>query len=41
MLKTQSVILEAVNETATGLHMAGVMDKIIFGELNLLCLFPI
>ncbi len=41
MRKTQSAILEAVHETAKGLHDAGVMDQITMREFDRLCLPPI
>lgn len=34
----KSKILEAVHETAIGLHKAGVMDQITLREFDLLCL---
>jgi putative transcriptional regulator len=41
MRKTKSAILEAVHETAKGLHQAGVMDQMTLREFNRLCLPPI
>lgn len=41
MRKTKSTILEAVHETAKGLHKAGVMDQITLREFDRLCLPPI
>ena len=38
MRKNRSSILEAVHETATGLHKAGVMDKVTLREFDRLCL---
>ena len=38
MRKTKSAILEAVHETATGLHQAGVMDQVTLREFDRLCL---
>ena len=40
MRQTKSVILEAVHETAKGLHAAGVMDQVTLREFNRLCLTP-
>ena len=34
MRKTKSAILEAVHETASGLHAAGVMDQITLREIK-------
>lgn len=39
--KTKSPILEAVHETAKGLHQAGVMDQMTMREFDRLCLPPI
>ena len=39
MRKTKSAILEAVRETAKGLHAAGVMDQVTLREFDRLC-FP-
>lgn len=39
--KTKSAILEAVHETAKGLHDAGVMDQLTMREFDRLCLPPI
>ncbi len=41
MRKTKSAILEAVHETASGLHKAGVMDRLTLREFDRLCLPPI
>jgi putative transcriptional regulator len=41
MRKKKSAILEAVHETAKGLHTAGVMDQITLREFDLLCLPPV
>jgi putative transcriptional regulator len=41
MRKTKSAILEAVHETAKGLHNAGVMDQITMRGFDRLCLPPI
>lgn len=41
MRKTKSPILEAVHETAKGLHKAGVMDRITLREFDQLCLPPV
>lgn len=41
MRKTKSAILEAVHETANGLHKAGVMDRVTLREFDRLCLPPI
>ena len=41
MRKTKSAILEAVHETATGLHKAGVMDQVTLREFDRLCLPPV
>lgn len=41
MRKTKSTILEAVHDTAKGLHMAGVMDQVTMREFDRLCLPPI
>jgi len=41
MRKTKSAILEAVHETAKGLHKAGVMDQVTLREFDHLCLPPI
>ncbi|MGA7954550.1 MAG: DNA-binding transcriptional regulator [Gloeobacterales cyanobacterium] len=41
MRKTKSAILEAVHETAKGLHNAGVMDQVTLREFDRLCLPPI
>lgn len=41
MRKTKSAILEAVHDTAIGLHNAGVMDRITRREFDSLCLPPV
>jgi putative transcriptional regulator len=41
MRKTKSPLLEAIHETAKGLHKAGVMDQITLREFDRLCLPPI
>lgn len=41
MRKTKSHILEAVHETAKGLHQAGVMDQVTLREFDRLCLPPV
>jgi putative transcriptional regulator len=41
MRKTKSAILDAVHETANGLHKAGVMDQVTLREFDRLCLPPI
>jgi putative transcriptional regulator len=41
MRKKKSAILEAVHETAKGLHKAGVMDRVTLREFDRLCLPPI
>lgn len=41
MRKTKSPILEAVHETAKGLHKAGVMDQVTMREFDQLCLPPV
>lgn len=41
MRKKKSGILEAVHETAKGLHMAGVMDQVTLHEFDRLCLPPV
>ncbi len=41
MRKTKSPILEAVRETARGLHSAGVMDQVTLREFDRLCLPPV
>ncbi|MEA5620318.1 DNA-binding transcriptional regulator [Cronbergia sp. UHCC 0137] len=41
MRKKKSAILEAVHETATGLHKAGVMSQVTLREFDRLCLPPI
>ncbi len=38
MRKKKSAILEAVHETATGLHKAGVMNQVTMREFDGLCL---
>lgn len=39
--KTKSAILEAVHQTAGGLHAAGVMDQVTMREFDRLCLPPV
>ena len=41
MRKTKSAILEAVRETAKGLHKAGVIDQVTLREFDRLCLPPV
>ena len=41
MRKTKFPILEAVHETAKGLHKAGVMDQVTRREFDRLCLPPV
>jgi putative transcriptional regulator len=41
MRKTKSEILEAVHDTAKGLHAAGVMDRVTLREFDRLCLPPV
>ena len=41
MRKKKSPILEAVHETAKGLHKAGVMDQVTLREFDQLCLPPV
>ena len=41
MRKAKSAILEVVQETARGLHAAGVMDQITLREFDRLCLPPV
>ena len=41
MRKTKSAILEAVRETAKGLHKAGAMDQVTLREFDRLCLPPV
>lgn len=41
MRKTRSPILDAVHETAKGLHKAGVMDQVTLREFDRLCVPPI
>ncbi len=41
MRKTKSAILEAVRETAKGLHAAGVMNQVTLREFDRLCMPPI
>ena len=41
MRKTRSSILEAVHETAKGLHQAGAMDFITLREFDQLCIPPV
>lgn len=40
MRKKKSAILEAVHETAKGLHKAGVIDQVTLREFDCLCLLP-
>ncbi len=41
MRKTKSAILEAVHETARGLHKAGVMDQLTLREFDWQCVPPV
>ncbi len=41
MRKTKSPILEAVHETAKGLHKAGVLDQVTLRDFDRLCLPPV
>lgn len=41
MRKTKSAILEAVHDTAKGLHKAGAMDQVTLREFDRLCLPPV
>lgn len=41
MRKIKSPILEAVHDTAQGLHKAGVMDQVTLREFDRLCLPPV
>lgn len=41
MRKSRSTILEAVHDTAKGLHRAGVMDQVTLREFAQLCLPPV
>ena len=41
MRKKKSAILDAVQQTARGLHAAGVMDQVTLREFDRLCLPPI
>ncbi len=41
MRKTKSPILDAVRETARGLHQAGVMDQLTLRRFDQLCLPPV
>ena len=41
MRKTNSSILDAVHDTAKGLHKAGVMDQVTLREFDQFCLPPI
>jgi putative transcriptional regulator len=41
MRKTKSAILEAVHDTAKGLHEARVMDQVTLREFDRLCLPPV
>jgi len=41
MRKTKSAMLEAVHDTAKGLHKAGVMEQVTLREFDRLCLPPV
>jgi len=41
MRKKKSAILEAVHDTAKGLHRIGVMDQLTLREFGRLCLSPV
>ena len=41
MRKTKSPLLEAIHDTAKGLHKAGVMDQVTLREFDQLCLPPV
>jgi putative transcriptional regulator len=41
MANQKSAILAAVDDTAKGLHQAGVMDQVTLREFDRLCLSPI
>lgn len=41
MRKKKSPILEAVHQTARGLHKAGVMDQVTLREYDRLCIPPV
>jgi DNA-binding transcriptional regulator YiaG len=41
MRKKKSRVLEAVHDTAKGLHKAGVMNQVTLREFDRLCLMPI
>lgn len=41
MRKKKSAVLEAVHDTAKGLHAAGVMDQVTLREFDRLCLPPV
>ena len=41
MRKTKSAILEAVHDTAKGLHKTRVMDQVTLREFDRLCLPPV
>jgi putative transcriptional regulator len=41
MRKTKSKILDAVRETAHGLHRAGVLDQVTLREFDRLCIPPV
>lgn len=41
MRKTKSALLEAVHQTAQGLHDAGVVDQVTMREFDRLCLPPV
>ncbi len=41
MQKKKSTILEAVHDTAKGLHKAGVMERVTLREFDRMCLQPV
>jgi DNA-binding transcriptional regulator YiaG len=41
MRKKKSRVLEAVHDTAKGLHKAGVINQVTLREFDRLCLMPI
>jgi putative transcriptional regulator len=41
MRRTKSAILEAVHQTAVGLHSAGVMDQVTMRGFERLCMLPV
>jgi putative transcriptional regulator len=41
MRQRKSPILDAVHETASGLHQAGVIDQVTMREFDRLCLQPV